>query len=176
MGKINSKKQPKLINYIMKEFNITKNNIKYKIKLILERKNILERIKINISFILNNQFNIYELYLDQNSDIGVSENCDILYQKISKEIKNKNFEIIHQINNTQFIFLKIDINKESKLLKLISSVTVGETHPNQLSKSKNYLESENIYINKNKKNNKINNILSNYTASTNNENDNINNN
>ena len=176
MGKINCKNQPKLINYILKEFNITKNNIKYKIKIILERKNVLERIKINISFIISNKFNLYELYLDQNSEIGMSEKCDILYQKISKEIKNKNFEIIHQTNDTKYIFLKLDINKESKLLKLISSVSVGEIHSNQLSKTNHYLESEYVNINKNEKNNKINNIFTNHTVNINNENDNINNN
>ena len=74
-----------IINNIEKsnEFQIMKNNIIYNIKLSSindDSKN--ERIKIAISFILNQKFNIYEEYLDSSIDLKSIENISEIYQKI----------------------------------------------------------------------------------------------
>jgi len=84
MGSTNSQNFPKEIfnNTLKEEFNIIKNNLVYNIKLILEKTNNSEKIKIIISFVMNNKFQIYEVYLDQCPEIGKNENYMQSYQNL----------------------------------------------------------------------------------------------
>jgi len=114
-----------IINNIEKsnEFQIMKNNIIYNIKLSLindDSKN--ERIKIAISYVLNQKFNIYEEYLDSSIDLKSIENISEVYQIIKNEIENNKIEIIHPIEeNNEYIILKIDIDNGIKEIKLIQT-------------------------------------------------------
>ena len=76
MGTTNSQNFPKESdnNTYNEEFNIIKNNLVYNIKLSLEKKDESETIKVIVSFVINNTFQIYEAYLDQCPEIGKIEN------------------------------------------------------------------------------------------------------
>ena len=82
--KLNQKNIPK------HEFNIIKNEIIYNIKILSEKNNIIEKIKIIISFVKNNSFQIYEVYLNQIPEIGMINNLEEAYQELIDQIKNGN--------------------------------------------------------------------------------------
>ena len=148
-----------IINNIEKsdEFQIIKNNIIYNIKLSSindDSKN--ERIKIAISFILNQKFNIYEEYLDSSIDLKSIENISEVYQIIKNEIENNKIEIIHPIEeNNEYIILKIDIDNGIKEIKLIQTNHNDIAKLNELIKNYKTLEDKYIQLKKEKENNKM---------------------
>lgn len=68
---------------------------------------------------------------------------------MNKQIKKKNFEIIHQNNDEQFILLKIYINKELITFKLMSNIFADKIRLNIS------INDSMPVINKNKINNEI---------------------
>ena len=159
MGSSNRRSYSKEDESIIKidEFNIIKNNLAYNIKLVLSKKETIELIKIVISFVINKKFHFYEVYLDQYPQIGKNDNYKQYYQALIEQIKNKNFEIIHENNKGEFILLKLDINQESKSIKLFPSVSDDKTKLNELMKNYISLEENYIRIKKAKKSNQKNN-------------------
>ena len=155
MGSTNSQNFPKEIfnKALKKEFNIIKNNLVYNIKLNLEKTNNSEKIKIIISFVMNNKFQIYEVYLDQCPEIGKNENYMQSYQNLIDQIKNENIEIIHDKVKEEFILLKLDLNHGIKTIKLLPSVKNNEIKYNELIKNYKSLEENYIQIKKAGKNN-----------------------
>ena len=135
-------------NDFKEEFNIIKNNLVYNIKLLLENTGNSERIKIIISSIINNKFQIYEVYLDQYPDIGKLDNYLRTYQNLIGQIKNENIEIIHENNNEEFILIKLDINHGVKTIKLLPSNKNNEIKYNELIKNYKSLEENYIQIKK----------------------------
>ena len=134
--KLNQKNIPK------HEFNIIKNEIIYNIKILSEKNNIIEEIKIIISFVKNNSFQIYEVYLNQIPEIGMINNFEEAYQELIDQIKNENIEIVHD-DEGKYILLKIYINKEIKSLKLLvldcnDKIRLNELIANYTSLSENY--------------------------------------
>ena len=155
MGKINSKKDKNE----KKEFTIIKNRISYQIKLILDHSDIVERIKIEISFKLNNLFQQYEIYIDQKSEIGSISNYVQFYHKLVNQIKNKKFEINNQNCDGQFILLKLNINNESKIFKLFPTISTNEifNQQNEIKNNANIIHKDNISDHRiNNNSNKIN--------------------
>ena len=155
MGSTNSQNFPKEIfnNTFKEEFNIIKNNLVYNIKLILEKTNNSEKIKIIISFVMNNKFQIYEVYLDQCPEIGKLENYQKTYQNLIGQIKNENIDIIHDKDKEEFILLKLDINQGIKTIKLLPTNKNDEIKYNELIKNYKSLEENYIQIKKARKNN-----------------------
>ena len=143
MGKINSKKDKNE----KKEFTIIKNKIDYQIKLILDHSDIVERIKIEISFKLNNLFQQYEIYIEQKSEIGSISNYVQFYHKLVNQIKNKKFEINNQNCDGQFILLKLNINNESKIFKLFPTISTNEifNQQNEINNNANIIYKDNIW-------------------------------
>ena len=139
------------------EFEIIQNNIIYNIKLnAINDDSKKERIKIIISFVLNQNFNIYEEYLDSSIDLNSVENISEIYQIIIKEIENNKIEIIHQNdNNNEYIILKIDINNEIKEIKLLQTNHNDTIKLNELIKNYKTLEEKYIQLKKDKQNNNI---------------------
>ena len=155
MGTKNSQNFPKEIfnNAYKSEFNIIKNNLVYNIKLLLENTDNYEKIKIIISFVMNNKFQIYEVYLDQCPEIGKLENYQKTYQNLIGQIKNENIDIIHDKDKEEFILLKLDLNHGIKTIKLLTSVKNDEIKFNVLIKNYKSLEENYIQIKKAGKNN-----------------------
>ena len=160
MGKINCKNSKSE----KKEFKVFKNNIFYQIILILDYSNTIKRIKVEISFKLNESFKKYEIYIDQKSEIGKIGNYEQFYDKLISQIKNKKFEIIHQNDNEQFILLKLNIKNESKMLKLIQTISADEI-TNEHNKMNNNADiiykNNNLEKNDKNSNNLINTIVNN---------------
>ena len=134
--KLNQKNIPK------HEFNIIKNEIIYNIKILSEKNNIIEEIKIIISFVKNNSFQIYEVYLNQIPEIGMINNFEEAYQELIDQIKNENIEIVHD-DEGKYILLKMYINKEIKSIKLLvldcnDKIRLNELIANYISLSENY--------------------------------------
>ena len=156
MGTTNSQNYPKENdnNTSNEEFNIIKNNLVYNIKLSLEKKDESETIKVIVSFVINNTFQIYEAYLDQCLEIGKIENYKQNYQNLIEQIKNENIEIIHDSEKDEFILLKLEINQGIKTMKLLPSNKKDEIKFNELIKNYKSLEENYIQIKKAEKNNK----------------------
>ena len=134
--KLNQKNIPK------HEFNIIKNEIIYNIKILSEKNNIIEEIKIIISFVKNNSFQIYEVYLNQIPEIGMINNFEEAYKELIDQIKNENIEIVHD-DEGKYILLKMYINKEIKSIKLLvldcnDKIRLNELIANYTSLSENY--------------------------------------
>ena len=133
------------------EFQIIKNNIIYNIKLILVKDEICERIKITISFVFEQNYFIYETYFPPLSEVKESLNLSEIYQQLTKEFENKNFEIIHPIDDSdECITLKIDINNELKSIKF-EKISLNDTIKlNELIKNYKSLEEKYIKLEKEK--------------------------
>ena len=78
-------------NILDEIFKIIKGDTIYTIKTALEKNDNSQNIKITISFILNNIFQIYEVNLDECPEIDKIENYNQTYQKLKRIyfIKNK---------------------------------------------------------------------------------------
>ena len=136
-------------NILKNEFNIIKNDIIYNIKLLLDKTNIVERIKIVISFVINNIFQIYEVYLDQCPGIGTFDDYKKIYQELIDQIKNENIEIIHSSKDNKFILLKLYINEGIRFISLSISdcddkIKLNELISNYISLSENYKQIKQI--------------------------------
>ena len=129
------------------EFQIIKNDIIYTINIKHIQNNEKQRIKISISFILNNKFQVYESYLDQCPEIEKIDNKENIYQKLLSYMKEEKFEIIYENKNEKlFISFKIDINGKEQIIKLFPSLTDDKNKLNGLAKT-------NISLEKKEKNN-----------------------
>ena len=133
--KLNPKNIPK------HEFNIIKNDIIYNIKLISEKNNIIEKIKIIISFVINNAFQIYEVHLEQVPEIGMINDYELIYQEFIDQINNENIEIIHDYSEDKYILLKIPNNQKIMSIKLLlldcdDKIRLNELIANYISLSK----------------------------------------
>ena len=157
MGKINSKKDKDK----KKEFTIIKNKISYKIKLILVHDDIVEIIKIEISFKLNNSYQKYEIYIDQKSEIGGIYNYGQFYHKLVNQIKNKKFEVIHKNCKGQFILLKLNIYDESKMLKLFPTISTDKifNQQNKINNNTNIINKDNTFGDRLDNDNNNNNLI-----------------
>ena len=164
MGKTNSKHNSQLFNQSHKEeeFKIIKNNILYNIKLLLDGKDTFRKLKISVSCLLNNGFQIYETYIEKNT-----ENLNEIYQNLAWKIKSEQIEILHQNFNGQFsLLLQANINLGKRTLALLPILTDDKRKLNELTKSYSNLEKEYIKLKqelKNKENqssqlNQLNNI------------------
>ena len=156
MGKTNTKHNSQLFSQTNKEeeFKIIKNNILYNIKLFLDGKHIFRKLKISVSCVLNNVFQIYEAYVEKQ--IWSNENLQKIYQKLISIIKLEQFEILHQNFNGQFsLLLQVDINSTKKTLTLLPTLTDEKTKLNELTKSYSKLEKEYIKLKQELKNNKF---------------------
>ena len=142
------------INNNENEFQVVKNDRVYNIKVIKEEKDILPKIKIVISFILNNAFEIYESYMEQDEDIKTIDDSKEIYQQIILLIKENNIEIEHN-DNEKCIILKLEINDDKKDIKLLPVLADDKNKVEQLTKNFISLEKQYIQIKKEKENNQI---------------------
>ena len=99
------------------EFNIIKNNLIYNIKLILYKKDKFVIIKVVISFVKNNTFQIYEAFLENNPEIGKIDNYIETYQAFINQIKKENIEIILKIIK-KIYFIKDNNQSRRKIYKI----------------------------------------------------------
>ena len=156
MGKTNSKHNSQLFTQTKteEEFKIIKNNILYNIKLLLDGKGTFQKLKISVSYVLNNVFQIYEAYVGKQ--IWNNENLQKIYQKLISIIKLEQFEILHQNFNGQFsLLLQVDINSKKKTFTLLPTLTDEKTKLKELTKSYTKLEIEYIKLKQELKNNKF---------------------
>ena len=149
MGKENSKVELELNNNEKSyEFQVTKNNLVYNIKLTSVKE---ENIKITISFVLNQKFYIYEECFNPLSELNQTIDFKIIYQKLIEVIENKYSEIIHSNEeDNKYIILKIDINDEIKSLKLKEVESDDTIKLNELIKNYKSLEEKYIQFEKEK--------------------------
>ena len=149
MGKENSKVELELNNNEKSyEFQVTKNNLVYNIKLTSVKE---ENIKITISFVLNQKFYIYEECFNPLSELNQTIDFKIIYQKLIEAIENKYSEIIHSNEeDNKYIILKIDINDEIKSLKLKEVESDDTIKLNELIKNYKSLEEKYIQFEKEK--------------------------
>ena len=143
-------------NICEEEFQIIKNDIVYNIKLIFEKKDDAQKLKLSVSFVSNNSYQIYEDYITQIPEIEKIENYEQVFQKLIELIKAEKFEIIHENNennNDQFILFKTNYNDKEINFKLISSLADGKTKFDELIKNYNNLEKNYIKLKKGQKNN-----------------------
>ena len=149
-------------------FKIIKGDTIYTIKTALEKNDNSQNIKITISFVLNNIFQIYEVNLDECPEIDKIENYNQTYQKLKRIIKNEKFEIVHEKNNSEYILLKINNDEKIINIKVFPSKTNNENKLNEL--TQNYISLEKDYIQlKSKSENK--NILNNHSMDIENDNE-----
>ena len=146
MGNENSKVETESNNNEKSyEFQITKNNLIYNIKLNSVKDDKNENIKITISFVLNQKFYIYEESFNPLSELKPPIDFHKIYQKLVEAIENKYSEIIHpNDDDNKYIILKIDINDEIKSLKLKEVESNDTMKLNEL--IKNYKSLEEKYI------------------------------
>jgi len=149
-------------------FKIIKGDIIYSFKTALEKNDNFKKIKIIISFILNNIFQIYEVNLDECPEIDKIENYEHTYQKIKQIIKNEKFEIVHENNNKEYILLKINLDEKIINIKASSSKANAENKLNEL--TQNYISLEKDYIQL-KSESENNNILNNQPMDLDNDDD-----
>ena len=155
-------------NILDEIFQIIKGDTIYTIKTALEKNNNSQNIKITISFVLNNIFQIYEVNLDECPEIDKIENYNQTYQKLKRIIKDEKFEIVHEKNNNEYILLKINIDEKIINIKVFPSKTNNENKLNEL--TQNYISLEKDYIQlKSKSENK--NILNNHSMDIENDNE-----
>ena len=156
MGKANSKYNSQLFpqTNIEEEFQIIKNNILYNIKLFLDGKDTFQKLKISVSCVLNNAFQIYETYVEKQT--WNNKNLQEIYQNLESIIKLEKFEILHQNFNGQLSLLfQTDINSEKKTFILLPTLTDDKSKLNELTKSYSKLEMEYIKLKQELKNNKF---------------------
>ena len=156
MGKANSKYNSQLFPQTNKEeeFQIIKNNILYNIKLFLDGKDTFQKLKISVSCVLNNAFQIYETYVEKQT--WNNKNLQEIYQNLESIIKSEKFEILHQNFNGQLSLLfQTDINSEKKTFILLPTLTDDKSKLNELTKSYSKLEIEYIKLKQELKNNKF---------------------
>ena len=156
MGKANSKYNSQLFpqTNIEEEFQIIKNNILYNIKLFLDGKDTFQKLKISVSCVLNNAFQIYETYVEKQT--WNNKNLQEIYQNLESIIKLEKFEILHQNFNGQLSLLfQTDINSEKKTFILLPTLTDDKNKLNELTKSYSKLEMEYIKLKQELKNNKF---------------------
>lgn len=156
MGKANSKYNSQLFPQTNKEeeFQIIKNNILYNIKLFLDGKDTFQKLKISVSCVLNNAFQIYETYVEKQT--WNNKNLQEIYQNLESIIKSEKFEILHQNFNGQLSLLfQTDINSEKKTFILLPTLTDDKNKLNELTKSYSKLEMEYIKLKQELKNNKF---------------------
>ena len=156
MGKANSKYNSQLFPQTNKEeeFQIIKNNILYNIKLFLDGKDTFQKLKISVSCVLNNAFQIYETYVEKQT--WNNKNLQEIYQNLESIIKLEKFEILHQNFNGQLSLLfQTDINSEKKTFILLPTLTDDKSKLNELTKSYSKLEIEYIKLKQELKNNKF---------------------
>ena len=157
MGKANSKYNSQLFPQTNKEeeFQIIKNNILYNIKLFLDGKDTFQKLKISVSCVLNNAFQIYETYVEKQT--WNNKNLQEIYQNLESIIKLEKFEILHQNFNGQLSLLfQTDINSEKKTFILLPTLTDDKSKLNELTKSYSKLEIEYIKLKQELKNKEIN--------------------
>ena len=155
MGKTNSKQNSALKTQTEKEeeFQIIKNNIVYNIRLFLDGRDTFQKLKIYISFVLNNVFQIYEANLEKQ--IWNTKSFQEIYQSLSSIIKLEQFEIFHKnFNGHLSLVLTAEINSEKKSLLLLPSLSNDKNKLNELTKSYTNLEREYIKLKQELKNNK----------------------
>ena len=115
MGKTNSKHNLALNtqNEKEEEFQIIKNNIVYNIRLFLKGRDASQKLKIYISFVSNNVFQIYEANLEK--EIWNIKNLHEIYQNLSSIIKLEQFEIYYKnLNGIFSLLLTAEINSEKE--------------------------------------------------------------
>ena len=117
MGKTNSKHNLALNtqNEKEEEFQIIKNNIVYNIRLFLKGRDASQKLKIYISFVSNNVFQIYEANLEK--EIWNIKNLHEIYQNLSSIIKLEQFEIYYKnLNGIFSLLLTAEINSEKETI------------------------------------------------------------
>ena len=139
------------------ELQIVKNEHIYTFKIILEKKNLPKKIKITVSFIKNNKFQIYEGFLESNQNEEEIDNPEERYDKLYSLIKEEKIEIIHQNNNDRFILLKLNDNNKITDIKLFPLLTDEKSKSNEF--KKNYITLEKNYIQLKKEINNQNQII-----------------
>ena len=75
------------------EFKVIKNETIYNIKLSLCNKDEIQTAEITISFVLNREIQIYK------AQFQMLNNPEQIYSQLINEIKNENYELIHNQNN-----------------------------------------------------------------------------
>ena len=155
MGKTNSKHNLALNtqNEKEEEFQIIKNNIVYNIRLFLKGRDASQKLKIYISFVSNNVFQIYEANLEKQ--IWNIKNLHEIYQNLSSIIKLEQFEIYYKnLNGIFSLLLTAEINSEKETIILLPSLSNDKKKINELTKSYTNLEREYIKLKQELKNNK----------------------
>ena len=144
-------------NEKINEFQILKNNNIYNIKInAVNDDSTKEKIKILISFTLNEKFYIYEECFDPLCDLKTVLTFSEIYQIVIKAIEDNKCEIIHQNDeNNEYIIMKIDINNEIKEIKLLQSNHNNITKLNELIKNYKTLKEKYIQLKKEKEKDNI---------------------
>ena len=146
---LNSQQDNKDEKSFIQEYKIIQENKIYNIKLIKEEKNSIKKIKISISFVLNNVFYIYEQYINQYLEKEENENLEKIYQELAELIKKENIKILLDNNNIQFISLFIFMNSNTKTFKLTLSNNSDKDKLDEI--TKNYMSLEKDFIELKKK-------------------------
>ena len=151
MGKENSKIENN--NEKTDVVQIIKNNIIYNIKLNLVKDEKAENIKITISFVINQNFYIYEEYFNPSFELKKPLDYQEIYQNLIEAIENEQSEIIHlDEDGNKYIILKIYIIDGIKSIKLKEVTSDDTLKLNEL--IKNYKSLEEKYIKLEKENEK----------------------
>ena len=126
------------------KFQVLKGDTIYHIKTALEKNDNSQKIKLVISFLLNDIFQIYEVKLEECEEIGKIENYVQFYQKLKQIIKDEKFEIVHENNNGEYVLIKVNIDEKIINIKALPSITNNENKLNEL--TQNYISLEKDYI------------------------------
>ena len=126
------------------KFQIIKGDTIYHIKTALEKNDNSQKIKIVISFLLNDIFQIFEVNLEECAEIGKIENYVQFYQKLTQIIKEEKFEIEHENNNGEYILIKVNIDEKIINIKALPSITNNDDKLNEL--TQNYISLKKDYI------------------------------
>ena len=146
---LNSQQDNKDEKSFIQEYKIIQENKIYNIKLIKEEKNSIKKIKISISFVLNNVFYIYEQYINQYLEKEENENLEKTYQELAELIKKENIKILLNNKDIQFISLFIFMKSNTKTFKL---TLVNNSDKDKLDEiTKNYISLEKDFIELKKK-------------------------
>ena len=146
---LNSQQDNKDEKLFIQEYKIIQENKIYNIKLIKEEKNSIKKIKISVSFVLNNVFYIYEQYINQYLEKEENENLEKTYQELAELIKKENIKILLNNKDIQFISLFIFMKSNTKTFKL---TLVNNSDKDKLDEiTKNYMSLEKDFIELKKK-------------------------
>ena len=146
---LNNQQDNKDEKSFIQEYKIIQENKIYNIKLIKEEKNSIKKIKISISFVLNNIFYIYEQYINQYLEKEENENLEKTYQELAELIKKENIKILLYNNDIKFISLFIFMKSNTKTFKLILSNNSDKDKLDEI--TKNYMSLEKDFIDLKKK-------------------------